>query len=638
MSARDQLQEHHGLNVRGIEVVVIFSQVEEDEALHHGKKSENTGDQKDAGHVPFDGACGGAGIVVSDGHDGKIVQQGEGDNHDCAEREEIEEEDRGNHKEHDRDRHRDAIEHVAHHAFENPAGFLDAVDDDREARGGENKGGGGAGGIGCARDGDADIGLFEGGGIIDSIARHADDVPGGLEGLDDAVFMFREDACEAVGRRDFFSGARGEAAIGRVGGEEIRGELDIGAHAEFARDRAGDGHVVTGDHFDFDAQFAGIGDGLFRVCAGRVEEGKDAQKSPVRDFACGIGGAIGACGREGSHAACGEIRHLLFDRSAFGSAEGAEIQNDGRHSLRRVEDFAIGGLESGFGAFADRVERDEGRLFEGVQSFGIRQTRHDGEIDGIFIFRLGCEGARKNDIFNGGLAIGEDIAEGEFVLGEGARFVRAENIDAREFLDGFQARDDGFFRGEDFCAQSHCDRENRRGGEGHGGNEEDEDIFREGKESVLRVFALHCGEAVQNEDNREGDGKDDEEISDADDSLLEVGFGTRRGNEFGGPSEEGIGACRRDDECHFSLFDNRAREDRVAAFFRDGEGFARESRLVHAQVISIEEGAIGGDHIAEAHADNISRNQIGGGDIAPLGIAKSFGREGQRFFESREGI
>ena len=61
-----------------------------------------------------------------------------------------------------------------------------------------------SGRVGGARHGDAGIRLFQGWGVVDPVAGHADDVLGCLQEFDDAELVLRKDLGKAVGLLDGF--------------------------------------------------------------------------------------------------------------------------------------------------------------------------------------------------------------------------------------------------------------------------------------------------------------------------------------------------------------------------------------------------------------------------------------------------
>ncbi len=78
----------------------------------------------------------------------------------------------------------DGVDDVGEDALEGEAALFDGGDDAAEAGLGEDDAGGGLGDVGGGGDGDADLGLAEGGGVVGAVSAHADGVAVALEGLD----------------------------------------------------------------------------------------------------------------------------------------------------------------------------------------------------------------------------------------------------------------------------------------------------------------------------------------------------------------------------------------------------------------------------------------------------------------------
>ncbi len=65
---------------------------------------------------------------------------------------------------------------------------------------------------------------------------------------------------------------------------------------------------------------------------------------------------------------------------------------------------------------------------------------------------------------------------------------------------------------------------------------------------------------------------------------------------------------------HFALLRYRAGVDDLAGFLVDGQRLPGEHRLIHAQILSLDELGIGGDDIAEPQANDVTGHQLGGGE------------------------
>ncbi len=93
---------------------------------------------------------------------------------------------------------------------------------------------GALGHVGRGADGDAHFGLAQRGRIVDAVARHAGDVPRGLQVLHDDVFVLRIHLGEAIGAREQID--RFVAGIG-AGGLQVRHAPDVGQPDSACRSR-----------------------------------------------------------------------------------------------------------------------------------------------------------------------------------------------------------------------------------------------------------------------------------------------------------------------------------------------------------------------------------------------------------------
>ena len=107
-------------------------------------------------------------------------------------------------------------------------------------------------GIRRAGNGNPDVGLLEGGCIVDAVARHADNVAAFLQGIDDPVLVLGKHLGESV--RRFHALAKAGFAGGSLQ-ERVRVQ-DIRAQAELACRLPRDRPLVPGDHLDIDAHLS----------------------------------------------------------------------------------------------------------------------------------------------------------------------------------------------------------------------------------------------------------------------------------------------------------------------------------------------------------------------------------------------
>ena len=210
-------------------------------------------------HVPALGLRRRRHIVIGDGHDRNVVEQGQHHDHDRGERLEFEEHDRRHHQQHDVERHRDPVIDVALDALENLPRADDGVDDGRKARRGQDQGRGTARGIGRPAHRDAAIGLPKGRRVVHPVAGHRDDMAALLQGLDDFVFVLRKHPAEAVGALDRGRRSPARSLVVAVL-EHVACDHKLVAHAELLGDLVADRDIVAGHHLDVEAELLGLRD------------------------------------------------------------------------------------------------------------------------------------------------------------------------------------------------------------------------------------------------------------------------------------------------------------------------------------------------------------------------------------------
>ena len=127
--------------------------------------------------------------------------------------------------------------------------------------------------------GDAAVGLFQRGGVVDPVAGHPDDVAALLQHVDDVVFVLGEDLGETVGGLDRLAHRRRFALldIPEAGGVE-----DVGAQPDLGGGFLGDGQRITGHHLDGDAHRPAVAMVAAGVVARWVEQRQHTDELPGR--------------------------------------------------------------------------------------------------------------------------------------------------------------------------------------------------------------------------------------------------------------------------------------------------------------------------------------------------------------------
>ena len=192
-----------------------------------------------------------------------------------GDREEAEREDGDGDEDDDADRLGNPVDRVVGHPPEDLAAEADRLDDHREAGREQDDVGGGTGGVGRAGNRDPGVGAPQGGGVVDAVAGHRDDVPGLLERLDDPVLVLGHDLREAVGGLDPSPPAGRRSAASAPAVEDPVSEADL------ACDLPGDLDPVAGDHLDASPSAPASASVAARVVPGRVVQRQHAEQPPV---------------------------------------------------------------------------------------------------------------------------------------------------------------------------------------------------------------------------------------------------------------------------------------------------------------------------------------------------------------------
>ena len=164
----------------------------------------------------------------------------------------------------------------------------------------------------------------------------------------------------------------------------------------------------------------------------------------------------------------------------------------------------------------DRVERLEVEHLVSRDGLAVLQAAEHRQVDRVLV--LGARGQRRleDHLLGGGSGDREGLAQRQLVLRQRAGLVRAEQVHARQFLDGHQPADDRLPLGEDAGPDRHRDGQYRRHRHRDGRHRQHQGKLEGGN----HVVAAEQGHRQDQED--EGDGDDDEEVADLQDGALEV--------------------------------------------------------------------------------------------------------------------
>ncbi len=89
---------------------------------------------------------------------------------------------------------------------------------------------------------------------------------------------------------------------------------------------------------------------------------------------------------------------------------------------------------------------------------------------------------------------------------------------------------------------------------------------------------------------------------------------------------------------HFALLDDRICISRLRSPLADGKRLAGHGRLVHQQIVAVEENQVCRDDVTEAKPDDVSRDQFTNRDLLPSCITDDCGVAGEALFESSDGV
>jgi hypothetical protein len=139
---------------------------------------------------------------------------------------------------------------------------------------------GALGHVGRGADGDAHFGLAEGGRIVDAIARHAGDVPCGLQVLHDDVLVLRIHLRETIGTRQQVHRLIARLRIRRL---QVRHAPNVG-QANALPDLMGDGQRIAREHLHRNTQFAEFGDELLGIGPRRIVQRHQSEQGGGAGF------------------------------------------------------------------------------------------------------------------------------------------------------------------------------------------------------------------------------------------------------------------------------------------------------------------------------------------------------------------
>ena len=278
--------------------------------------------------------------------------------------------------------------------------------------------------------GDADVGLLDRQRVVDAVARHRDRVAAALQGGDDVLLLRRRDATEHQVLLERL------AELVEVGGQLARVEPRRGVHADLARDRRDGLRVVARDDAHGHALLGEELEGLLRVGAHALAEGEQRHGGERRGQALGVGALLRELlGAVGEHERAPAGRREVGGPATQVDRGIRGVDGCREDHLGPAEHPRAGAREADRAPLARRRERDA-RL-------GLEHALHRIRIAEAARgrVRLGLRAVPGEHV---GPAVGRRrgervrVVEHDVALGEGARLVEADEVDAGQALDGGQ--------------------------------------------------------------------------------------------------------------------------------------------------------------------------------------------------------
>ncbi len=357
-----------------------------------------------------------------------------------------------------------------------------------------------------ALDGDAHLGLAQGGGVVHAIPGHPDRVPGVLQRPDHGVLAVGEHLGDHARR----PGKAGIVPQGRPGDQ-------CPADAHLLRHGTGGRRRVAGDHLDVDAQRTEGAHQPGGIGTGRIGEGHKPCQPEMSRRACRHGEHPASQGRQ-----CLHVRRQGRGRLLAGRG------HDSGHAFPDDEGLTLT-LERGDRLFCGRVERLEGHPAPAARRAPRPQER---QVDRV----LGCpvRGERREaqqlSLPEG--RVGARRFELQPILGERAGLVGTEDVHRRRLLHGRQPGDQHMALAAQLqCADCLGDAEG--GGQRHG-DRGDQQGEGEGHDPPQRCAG---GGGVDAHRSDEHDVERHQGADDGEDDPLERRLRLRRLDKPGGPPE-----------------------------------------------------------------------------------------------------
>ncbi|GKT86554.1 LOW QUALITY PROTEIN: hypothetical protein Ct61P_04404 [Colletotrichum tofieldiae] len=593
--------------------------------------TEENGHTPKLGQVPLDGALGEGGVVVGDGQGGDIGENGNEDdklnvqgtveNGDPQAKVDLQVDGEG-----------DTVDDVGVHAVENLAGSLQGVNDGTKTGGKEDNVGSGAGGVRGTLDGDASVGLLQGGGIVDTVTSHGNEVATLLENLDDVVLVLGEDLGETIGSLDEVVNLRA-GHVTTTTETETLSVVDVGTKTELAGSLTSDTNGVTSQHLDGETERLGLVDSAGSVVTRGVRAGHDSEDLPgavVATLAGNTERAETTGGELGNLVLVGLV-NLLGDLVVL--LDGLEDEEGS--TLDAGDALTGGGLDEGGDLLGDGVEGEEledlvlgqDRLGAGV----VAQRLQESLVDGVHTLLLAgsSQAGSEHEVLGVDTGDGVGLGQGKLVLGEGTGLVGAENLDTSEGLNGGELLDNSLLLGEVGSTDSH--------GGGDDGGKTDGDTNNGNGEGEAENCDNAVG-AVEGGNPNDEQGEDDKDQENGTNAVQDLGEVTRASgggvDESGSATDEGVVTSGGHDDESLTTLDGGRGVAVVVAVLVDGQRLTSDGGLVNLEEsILSDDATIGGDNGTLLDLEDITGDDFGGLNLLQGTVTEDDGLESEGLLE-----
>ena len=517
---------------------------------------------------------------------------------------------------------------------------------------------------------DADIRLADAGRVVDSVARHGDDVARLLELPDDHALVLGTDAREHASRGN----AGGKLRLAHPVQLRARDDLPFALRDTEA---GGDGvrriAMVARDHDGRDARRPALGDRLLHPLLGRVDHAADADEDefvlPRRARILAVGEAEHAQGSAGEAVRRGGNAALIrLGERADGAARpdaGTAAQNHVAPAL----DEAVAALRRSRGdghhlAFGCERNAAQPRIFAGkgerigkIDERDLRRVAHaparralDGVADRHAFEQLLFAAPRRigepcADGFRP-RKIGDDLLHRHAVFGEGARLIRTDTAAPAQRFDGVELAHDGALAAHLLHPERHDDGDDGGHALGNRGNGD-----RHRRHEVAQKSALFEKDAEHEDDRRHRNDERGDDLAEHRQNFFERGlcrFGVFE--KVGDLADLRVLARAHDDRLRLPLDDERRGVQHVLTVenarlflarprvFGDADRFARERGFVAFELLGAQDAAVGGNHVPLLQVDDVAGDEEGAVEQQILSAAHRFHAADGEGFELFDGV